>query len=113
MGDKVFMPKFAETLQAIADGGVNAFYRGKIAEGIVNTVQASQGDITLDDLYDYTSLVEEVAPLKANFRGKIYGYSLVLVIICDDNRVYILCPSSTIWWATVPIHVVCDEQVLG
>lgn len=67
-GDTVKMPKLAKTLQAIADKGVDAFYSGTIAEGIVSTVTAANpsGILTMDDM---KPLVEVVEPLKGQFQG--------------------------------------------
>ena len=49
-------PAYAETLDAIASGGADAFYKGPIAEGIVQTVRGAQGNpgvLSLSDLANY------------------------------------------------------------
>ncbi len=49
VGQRHFQPELAETLQAIADGGRDAFYYGAIAEDIVEYLQGKGGLQTLDD----------------------------------------------------------------
>ncbi|WP_430513294.1 gamma-glutamyltransferase [Pannonibacter phragmitetus] len=49
-------PAYAETLKAIASGGADAFYKGPIAEGIVQTVRGAEGNpgvLSLTDLANY------------------------------------------------------------
>jgi len=49
-GQVVKLPGLAETLRAVADGGPDAFYEGKIADAIVETLQSLGGVMTHDDL---------------------------------------------------------------
>jgi len=67
VGEKIRFPKLAQTLQLIADQGPDAFYRGKIAQQIVATMQKLDGLITLQDLENYT--VKERTPIHSNYRG--------------------------------------------
>ncbi|MBL8311712.1 MAG: gamma-glutamyltransferase [Burkholderiales bacterium] len=62
-------PAYAATLRAIADGGVDAFYRGPIATDIVNAVRAhvNAGDLTEADFSAYR--VFERAPVCTRYRG--------------------------------------------
>lgn len=68
-------PELAKTLQLIADTGIQEFYEGKIAKGIVEAVRTSKvnpGVMTLDDLKNYRA--EERVPLSINYRGyEIYS----------------------------------------
>jgi gamma-glutamyltranspeptidase/glutathione hydrolase len=66
-GDRLKLPELAETLRKIADGGANAFYRGKIAEQIVAEMKRGGGIITLEDLKTYQAKVRE--PIHGTFRG--------------------------------------------
>ncbi|WP_102106921.1 gamma-glutamyltransferase [Oceaniglobus roseus] len=43
-GDTLKNPAYAQTLRAMAQNGADAFYRGRIAEGIVDTVQGAEGN---------------------------------------------------------------------
>ncbi len=40
-GDIIYRPKFANTLEKIAIGGADDFYRGQLAEDIVKDIQES------------------------------------------------------------------------
>ncbi|MGP4725797.1 gamma-glutamyltransferase [Agrobacterium deltaense] len=55
-------PAYAETLAAIAKGGADAFYKGKIAEAIVKTVREAAdnpGVLSLSDLSNYRVIERE------------------------------------------------------
>jgi gamma-glutamyltranspeptidase/glutathione hydrolase len=60
-------PRLAETLRRIAAGGADAFYRGSIAEKIVEFSQAHGGYFSLQDFRDHTS--EWVEPMSTSYRG--------------------------------------------
>jgi gamma-glutamyltranspeptidase/glutathione hydrolase len=71
-GDRLMQPQLAATLRLIADGGADAFYRGKIAEQIVAEMRRGRGIITLEDLARYQAKVRE--PIHGTFRGyDVYG----------------------------------------
>jgi gamma-glutamyltranspeptidase/glutathione hydrolase len=55
-------PAYAETLAALAKGGADAFYKGRIAEAIVKTVREAAdnpGVLSLDDLSNYRVVERE------------------------------------------------------
>jgi gamma-glutamyltranspeptidase/glutathione hydrolase len=60
-------PELAGTLRSIANGGPRAFYKGAIAEQIVDACQAGGSPMTLSDLSGYR--VRRVAPLEADWEG--------------------------------------------
>jgi gamma-glutamyltranspeptidase / glutathione hydrolase len=76
-------PNLAATYSRIADGGGNAFYSGRTARAIVNTVQdpplvegsartVRPGLMTTTDLSNYRSI--ERAPTESSYRGmQVYG----------------------------------------
>jgi gamma-glutamyltranspeptidase/glutathione hydrolase len=66
-GDRLVQPDLADTLEAIAKGGPQAFYAGPIAEKIAAAVQAAGGVMTADDLKDYRAV--ERAPVRGTYRG--------------------------------------------
>ena len=59
-------PLLAETYEALARGGRDAFYTGPIAEAIVARVQGAGGALSLEDLAEHRS--EWVAPVSASYR---------------------------------------------
>jgi gamma-glutamyltranspeptidase/glutathione hydrolase len=60
-------PNLAHTLQAIADGGREAFYGGAIAKTIADYVQAQGGFLSVEDLAAHHG--EWVEPISTNYRG--------------------------------------------
>jgi gamma-glutamyltranspeptidase/glutathione hydrolase len=60
-------PEQGESLRAIAESGGDAFYRGPIAESIVDFSNRTGGCFTLDDLAAHK--VEWVEPLPQTYRG--------------------------------------------
>ncbi len=66
-GDILKQPALAATLQAIAEQGADAFYKGPIAEAIAETVQAAGGSMTTQDLSGYEAVWRE--PITGDYRG--------------------------------------------
>jgi gamma-glutamyltranspeptidase/glutathione hydrolase len=66
-GDVFANPRLAATLEKIAEGGRDAFYRGEIAEKIAAHMQEVDGFITMEDLARHQS--EWVEPVSTNYRG--------------------------------------------
>src|SRR5258707_8918093 len=66
-GDVIRQPELAQTLRAIAKGGRDAFYKGAVAEDIVETLRGIGGLHTLDDLAAHTT--ETTAPIGTVYKG--------------------------------------------
>ncbi|HWL82132.1 MAG TPA: gamma-glutamyltransferase [Roseomonas sp.] len=66
-GDILHNPEMARTLERIAEGGAETFYRGEIAREIAADMQARGGGVTLEDLAAYR--VREKAPCWGRYRG--------------------------------------------
>jgi gamma-glutamyltranspeptidase / glutathione hydrolase len=66
-GDTLRQPALARTLEAIARGGADAFYKGETAERLDAAMRANGGLVTRQDLAEYTST--EGAPLSCDYRG--------------------------------------------
>ena len=60
-------PNLADTLQKIADGGRDAFYKGEIAHTIDGYFKANGGFLSYDDLASHHG--EWVQPVSSNYRG--------------------------------------------
>ena len=60
-------PNLANTLQAIADGGRDAFYKGKIAHVIGDYFKANGGFLSYEDMAAHKG--EWVDPISTNYRG--------------------------------------------
>ena len=66
-GELLVQKDLAGTLRKIASGGFDAFYKGEIAEAIVDYVQASGGLITMDDMAAYDVVWRQ--PYRTTYRG--------------------------------------------
>lgn len=60
-------PNLASTLQKIADGGRDAFYKGEIAHTIGDYFKANGGYLSYQDMADHHG--EWVEPVSSNYRG--------------------------------------------
>lgn len=63
LGDTITRRRYADTLETIALHGVDAFYTGPIAEATIQTLQAQNGTMTLEDLKNYTVALREPAEI--------------------------------------------------
>jgi gamma-glutamyltranspeptidase/glutathione hydrolase len=71
LGSRFTNPDIAKALRLIAEKGRDAFYKGEIAQAIVNTSTAFGGTMQLEDLADFSS--EWVKPISTDYRGwKVY-----------------------------------------
>jgi gamma-glutamyltranspeptidase/glutathione hydrolase len=66
-GEVMKNPNLAATMRLIATGGPDAFYKGKIAQTIVNFSEKNGGYFSLKDFADHTS--EWIEPVSTNYRG--------------------------------------------
>ncbi len=66
-GDVIKQPELAATLRAIAAKGPEAFYRGAVAEDMVETLRSLGGLHTLDDFAKHTT--ERPGAIHTNYRG--------------------------------------------
>lgn len=60
-------PGLAKTFRAVAEGGKQAYYQGKIAQSIADVVQQAGGVMTTADLAAHTSTWDE--PISTTYRG--------------------------------------------
>jgi gamma-glutamyltranspeptidase/glutathione hydrolase len=66
-GDVIHQPELGKTLRAIAKSGRDAFYKGAIAEDMVETLRGIGGLHTLDDFASHTT--ETTAPIGTVYKG--------------------------------------------
>ncbi|HWU78432.1 MAG TPA: gamma-glutamyltransferase [Rhodanobacter sp.] len=66
-GQRLVQKDLAHTLELIADGGTDAFYKGSIAAAVVKASDAQGGILSLRDFADYTAQWEK--PVKCEYRG--------------------------------------------
>lgn len=71
-GQIVKLPNLAKTFRAVAEHGKEGFYKGRIAEAIVELIQSQGGVMELEDLAKHeTTFVE---PIKYTFGGDVTVY---------------------------------------
>jgi len=68
VGQRLSNPDMARSLEEIARGGAEVFYRGEIAERIVEDMRVHGGLLTADDLAGYETV--ETTPLWGEYRGR-------------------------------------------
>lgn len=66
-GDVITNPDLAKTLQKIADEGADAFYKGEVAQAVVDSLAEYDGVMTLDDLANYKA--QALTPVTGDYRG--------------------------------------------
>ena len=67
LNDTITRKRYANTLETIALQGPDAFYTGPMAEATIRAIQNTGGNMTLNDLRNYT--VEVRKPLNIKYRG--------------------------------------------
>jgi gamma-glutamyltranspeptidase / glutathione hydrolase len=67
LGDKLTQTDLATSLEAIAEKGNDGFYKGRIAEAMVASVNAAGGNWSLADLESYRAIPRAV--VKGTYRG--------------------------------------------
>ena len=67
VGELFKTPALAKTLRKIAEEGKDAFYKGPMAEAMVNRINKYGGVFTVEDFENYT--VKEMEPVRGTYRG--------------------------------------------
>ncbi|WP_225562926.1 gamma-glutamyltransferase [Rhodanobacter sp. DHG33] len=66
-GQRLVQKQLAQTLEQIAQGGTDAFYKGPIAHKLVAASEANHGILSMKDFADYT--VQWDKPVQCDYRG--------------------------------------------
>lgn len=73
-GQIVQLPNLAKTFRSVAEKGKDGFYKGWVAEAIVELIQSKGGVMELDDLAKHeTSFVE---PISYTFQNEVTLYEV-------------------------------------
>ena len=67
IGDRLVQPDLAATLDAIATGGADAFYKGESARTIAAASRSGGGILAVQDFATYK--VRELTPIRCSYRG--------------------------------------------
>lgn len=101
-GDVMKFPDLARSLELIGRDGPDAFYRGAIADAIVDEMARGGGLITKDDLAAYE--VRESAPLTGKYRGLDVAFSPGAtggITGLEILNILSAFPSAKVGWQTV------------
>lgn len=72
VGDVMTRKRYAHTLESIAAGGPDAFYRGPVAEATVRALHKTNGSMTMEDLANYA--VVSRTPVMIDYKGfRLHG----------------------------------------
>ena len=93
-GTIIRQPQLAATLQTLAEHGAEGFYRGRVAQAMVDAVQAAGGIWTMEDLAGYR--VIERTPLK----GRYGDYTITSVPPPSSGGVALITMLNTLQEAT-------------
>lgn len=91
----------AQTLQSIAQTNAASFYRGALAEKIAHFVQASGGQLAVEDLADFQ--VDWCQPIGVNYRGYDVweippnGHGLVALLALNMLKGFDFQERDTVW----------------
>lgn len=66
-GDVITNPDLAKTLQKIADEGADGFYKGEVAQAVVDSLAEYEGVMTVEDLANYKA--QALTPVTGEYRG--------------------------------------------
>lgn len=66
-GDRLVQTDLATTLSAIAQQGPDGFYRGPVAQKLVDAIHDAGGIMTMDDLKSYQAIIR--TPVRGTYRG--------------------------------------------
>ena len=66
-GDTIFNKMYANTLREIMNKGTDGFYKGKVAENMIETISQSGGIMTMEDLSKYQSVWRD--PVRFKYKG--------------------------------------------
>ncbi|OCH96216.1 gamma-glutamyltranspeptidase [Obba rivulosa] len=71
-GQLIQLPNLAKTFRAVAEQGKDGFYKGRVAEAIVELIQSKGGVMSLEDLANHSTTFVE--PIKYTFSNEVTVY---------------------------------------
>ncbi|KAI8449025.1 gamma-glutamyltranspeptidase-domain-containing protein [Phakopsora pachyrhizi] len=69
-GDYIQRVNYSNTLQLVADQGIQVFYSGQIAHQLVETINGDGGDVSVKDFSDYRPIVKRA--LKSSYLDRTF-----------------------------------------
>ena len=92
-GEVIKLPNLARTFREVVMHGKDGFYKGRVAQAIVDLIQSKGGVMELSDLENHeTNFVE---PIKYTYMDEITVYEVCIIIkFADSDRKLILKASA-------------------
>ena len=78
-GQIMKFPDLAKTFRALAEYGKDGFYKGRVAEAIVEVIKSKGGVMELEDLERHTNAFVE--PIKYTYGGDVTVYEVTLAYL--------------------------------
>jgi len=73
-GQIIQLPNLAKTFREVVAHGKDGFYKGRVAQAIVDLIQSKGGVMELDDLANHTSTFVE--PIKYTYANEVTVYEV-------------------------------------
>jgi len=73
-GQIIQLPNLAKTFREVVAKGKDGFYKGRVAQAIVNLIQSKGGVMELEDLANHKSTVVE--PIKYTYANEVTIYEV-------------------------------------
>jgi len=73
-GQIMTFPYLAKTFRSVAEHGKDGFYKGRVAEAIVELIQGAGGRMELEDLAKHESTIVE--PIKYTYGDEVTVYEV-------------------------------------
>jgi len=77
-GEIVKLPNLAQTFRELGEKGKDGFYKGRIAQAIVDLIKSKGGVMELDDLAEHSSTFVE--PIKYTYANEVTVYEVRLLL---------------------------------
>lgn len=82
-GQIIKLPNLAQTFREVATHGKDGFYKGRVAQAIVDLIQSKGGVMELDDLAKHeTSFVE---PIKYTYANEVTLYEVGILFFWQQT----------------------------
>jgi gamma-glutamyltranspeptidase / glutathione hydrolase len=84
-GQIITLPTLADTFRSLGEKGKEGFYKGRVAEAIVELIQSKGGVMDLEDLSTHESSFVE--PIKYTYGGSVTVYEVSEHSACITNMI--------------------------
>ena len=82
-GEVMTFSDLAKTFRAVAEHGKDGFYKGRIAQAIVDLIKSGGGAMELSDLANHTST--RVEPIKYTYADEVTIYEVKGILLLDAS----------------------------